>query len=222
MDTAVEPAFNVHKKDGSIMKFIEYRLGLYFYDTCVPESFIRNDVTPHIFLNTVIENKSHFTKRQVGQANAAQALYRKLGHPSEKGFVDLLDNKLLINCPITSEDVKQALMIYGPDVGHLKGTTVEKQGAAVPTVCVFPLTDYIKQNYSQVTLCMDIFHVQGLRFHHSISQNIKFRRVCLLESVTKASLLSICQATIQIYANRGLTIIHIHADGAFACLAQDR
>jgi hypothetical protein len=34
MDTAVEPAFNVHKKDGSIMKFIEYCSGLYFHDTC--------------------------------------------------------------------------------------------------------------------------------------------------------------------------------------------
>jgi hypothetical protein len=92
-------------------------------------------------------------------SDATQALYRKLGFPSEKEFIDLLDNNLLINCPITSEDAKQALIMYGNDLGHLKGATVKKQGAALPTVCVFPLPDNIKQDHLQVTLCMGIFHV---------------------------------------------------------------
>jgi hypothetical protein len=33
MDTSVEPAMNVHRKDRTIMKFIECALGLYYSDT---------------------------------------------------------------------------------------------------------------------------------------------------------------------------------------------
>jgi len=32
MDTSVEPAMHVHRKDGSIMSFHGYHSGLYYYD----------------------------------------------------------------------------------------------------------------------------------------------------------------------------------------------
>jgi len=36
MDTSVEAALYVHRSDGSLMKFIEYGLGLYYHDAAAP------------------------------------------------------------------------------------------------------------------------------------------------------------------------------------------
>jgi len=38
MDTSIEAALCVHPSDGSIMKFVEYGLGLYYHDAPLPSS----------------------------------------------------------------------------------------------------------------------------------------------------------------------------------------
>eukprot|EP00957_Ditylum_brightwellii_P067028 5087982-Ditylum_brightwellii.AAC.1 len=61
------------------------------------------------------------------------------------------------NCPITTQDIKNAKTIFGKDIGALKGKTTRKKPAAI-------VTDYIQvlpaiyQNNHQITLCMDIFY----------------------------------------------------------------
>jgi hypothetical protein len=37
MDSSIEPALTVHRHDGSHMKFVEYKSGLYFFDTATLE-----------------------------------------------------------------------------------------------------------------------------------------------------------------------------------------
>jgi len=64
-----------------------------------------------------------FTKRQVSNAELAQDLYRKIEPPSEDEFEDLLQNNKIHNCPITIDDARRAVAIYGPDIPKLKGTT---------------------------------------------------------------------------------------------------
>jgi hypothetical protein len=51
MDTAVEAAIHVYKKDGTIMSFKEYQNGLYIYDVPDPKSFSKynNEVTAYSF-----------------------------------------------------------------------------------------------------------------------------------------------------------------------------
>jgi hypothetical protein len=77
MDTSVEPAMTVHRKDGSRMKFSEYTSGLYYYDTAAPEP--TNDtsfnVTNYLFLNTVAGNKQAYTRREIQGADRARKLY---------------------------------------------------------------------------------------------------------------------------------------------------
>jgi hypothetical protein len=77
MDTSIEPAMTVHRKDGSCMKFSEYKSGLYYFDTAGPEptndtSF---DVTNYLFLNTVAGNKQAYTRREIQGADRARKLY---------------------------------------------------------------------------------------------------------------------------------------------------
>jgi hypothetical protein len=60
MDSAFEPAMTVHRADGSLMKFQEYKTGLYYYDTlAAPQHPNSNsfDVNDYLFLHTLAGNQ---------------------------------------------------------------------------------------------------------------------------------------------------------------------
>jgi hypothetical protein len=86
MDTAVEPTIHVHRKDGSIMKFHEHSTGLYVFDSASSSNCTSESVSAYTFVSTVAENKRLFTRREIDDADAARALYRKIGRPSESEF----------------------------------------------------------------------------------------------------------------------------------------
>jgi len=69
----------------------------------------------------VSENKKLFHNRKIEGTDKARALYRKIGHPSQKFFEHLLTNNLIWNCPVTVDNAKRAVLIYGSDVATLKG-----------------------------------------------------------------------------------------------------
>jgi len=57
MDTSVEAALCVHSSDGSIMKFIEYRSGLYYHDAAAAVQPNSNEnVIDYSFVSTVANN----------------------------------------------------------------------------------------------------------------------------------------------------------------------
>jgi len=64
-----------------------------------------------------------FTKRQVYNADLARDLYHKIGRPGEDAFENILWTNRIHNCPITVDDARQAVAIYGPDIPKLKGAT---------------------------------------------------------------------------------------------------
>ena len=131
MDTSVEASMNVHRRDGTIMKFREYRSGLYYFDAGASappaEPNDTSTTSDYLFLNTVENNKQAHTRREIERADRARALYKMIGRPSEQEFVDILQKNLIRNCPVTVDDAKRALQIYGPDTATLKGKTVKKK-----------------------------------------------------------------------------------------------
>jgi hypothetical protein len=90
MDTSVEPAMSVHQRDGSIMKFNEYKSNFYYSDTAAPKTpnSTSFDVNAYLFLNTIEQNKQACTRREIEGADRARELYKKIGRPSEKEFTD--------------------------------------------------------------------------------------------------------------------------------------
>ena len=104
-----------------------------------------------------------FTNRQVQQAKLARQIYHALGTPSIQDFKVIVTMNTLNDMPITIEDIKTAELIFGPDIGALKGKTVRKK----PTPVV---SNYIKiprelfSNHHEVTLCIDAMHINGLAF----------------------------------------------------------
>jgi hypothetical protein len=100
MVTSVEASMDVHRRDGSIMKFREYKSGLYYYDTGQPTAPDKHSSSPnnYLFLNTVAENEATYTRREIEGADKARALYKKIGRPSEQEFRKIIQHNLIGNC----------------------------------------------------------------------------------------------------------------------------
>jgi len=161
---------------------------------------------------------TQFNQREIEGADKARALYRKLGYPAQNHFEHMLLNNFIHNCPITSEDAKRALVIYGPSVPALKGKTVRQKSHHVPTLQRVSIPSDIIENNTNVTLCMDILYVNSNPFFHTISRKIQFCTVAPITTRTKASLATEAKAILNLYTTRGFTIPDIHADGEFACI----
>ncbi len=223
MDTSVEAAMHVHRADGTIMKFQEYRTGLYYFDTDAPTLInpTKTNQQDYLFLNTVAGNKGEYTRGEIQGADRARELYRKILRPSQQEYTEILQNNLIRNCPVTSDDAKRALKIYGPDEARLKGNTVKKQNSAIPNYQAVRIPAPIIAKYSNVQLFIDIFWVNGHPYFHTISEWIKFRTVAAINNRSKRTLISETQAVIRLYESRGFTVTRVKGDQEFACLADD-
>jgi hypothetical protein len=104
--------------------------------------------------------------------------------------MQIVEQNLLPNCPITRDDIMAAEKILGPDVGSLKGKTVRRKGAHVEYAAT-TIPDTIMLQYRDVTMGADIMFVNKLPFFVTISRNIKFCTAQLIpdqkhETLTKA------------------------------------
>ena len=179
MDTSIKVAMNVHRQDGTIMKFREYTSGLYYFDASAGNS---NDTshtsTDYLFLNTVEGNKNKYVRIEIEGADRARALYKKIGRPSEEDFTDILVNNRIRNCPVTPDDAERALLIYRSDLATLQGKTVKKQNSAIPNYQASQIPAPIIAQYPNVHLCIDIFWVNRKAYFHTISEWIKKHQHC--------------------------------------------
>ena len=220
MDTNREAAILVHRKDGNIMKFIEYESSLYYYDADNNNS--KNNkhsnamvTNAYLFLNTVKANKLKYTQIEIDGADRARALYRKLGHPSEYFLQHILRNNFVRNCPVTVDDAKRAINIYGPEITTIRGKTTKQQNSAVPNYQPTLIPAPILLQYKNVRLFIDIFWVCGNPYLHSISEWIKFRTISAISDRSEKTLTSETQTIISFYAARGINIVRVEGDHEF-------
>ena len=59
-----------------------------------------------------------------------------LGFLSEWDFENMVRSNMIINCPVTFDDVKNAKLIFGHDITSLKGKSVRPKSDSV-------ITDYV-------------------------------------------------------------------------------
>ena len=154
-DTSLEAAIQVHLGNGEHVKFREFKGGLYLGD--IKEIQQKLNIQHHNFVNLTTENKSNFTNAQVKAAEKARSLYRALGMPSYQKFIKLLEANTIKNCPVTSQDVKTALFIWGPETVVIKGKNTRIGPEHIPDAKLLPLPQTTRDFYSKVTLCVDFF-----------------------------------------------------------------
>ena len=60
-----------------------------------------------------------------------------LGFRSERYFENMVRSNMIVNCPVTFSDVKNAKLVFGPDITSIKGKFVRRKLASV-------VTDYVE------------------------------------------------------------------------------
>jgi hypothetical protein len=116
-DSTKEDAFIIHLPT-KIIKFTRSPNGLYLYK---PNEKVLGPIS---LLNTVAENESHYTARQIIRAKLARKLYNNIGTPSIHDYKAIIRMNAIANCPITADDINIAEQVYGKDIGSLKGKTI--------------------------------------------------------------------------------------------------
>ena len=102
-DSSADGVFTVHKP-GELLHFIMHKDGLHYHDT-------RNrEIT---LVQTVQENEEGYIQRQIQDAKKARELYAKVGYPSARDFHQMISQNLILNCPMTVDDVARDDKIYG-------------------------------------------------------------------------------------------------------------
>jgi hypothetical protein len=203
--------FVVHRESESNpnMEFKMHKSGLHYY---VPRK--EHHLT---FVNTVSENKTGFTKRQIKCAEIAQNLYKALSYPSMKDFKWVIQSNQIKYCPVTIQDIDVATKIWGKNIAALKGKTTPSKRHPVSRDYVKVPNELLKL-HKEVFLTTDIFFVNKIPFFLTLSRKICFTAVNHLTDRTVPQIFNAFKEMYQYYLQRGFHITMVHADGEFAPL----
>jgi hypothetical protein len=172
------------------------------------------------FINTVEENKKFYTDRQLNRAKKARELFHAIGTPNIEDFKKIIRMNSIKNCPVTIDDIVISEKIFGPDIGTLKGKSTRHRPAPVVHEYVDIPNELITAQ-ENITLCIDVMHVNGNPFLTTISRNIMYRTAQFLKSQTTETYKESLNAIIRLYNKGGFRVSTIHADNAFRPLIQD-
>jgi hypothetical protein len=149
--------FVVHQESESKpnMEFKMHKSGLRYYD---PRK--EHHLT---FVNTVSENKTGFTKRQIKCADIARNLYKTLSYLSMKDFKWAIRSNQIKYCPVMIQDIDVATKIWGKNIAALKGKTTRIKTHPVARDYVKVPKELLKL-HKEVFLTTDIFSVNKIHF----------------------------------------------------------
>ena len=85
----------------------------------------------------------------------AREFRQRLEYPGHRKDCKLLETNFLRKCPLTMEDAKRALHIYGPNVENLKGKTVRRRSDAIHDITQVDVPETLKDPCPHVNLSAD-------------------------------------------------------------------
>jgi hypothetical protein len=210
LDTAIENAFRVYADDGSYIKFELNKNNLY----CL---HVDDGSSPHVFLTTVDGQSKLYSDLDVRRATLARDIQNRLVLPSDVDFANSLENGTIPECGINRRDIRIAKAIFGPNGNSLEGKTVQRKSKLARSDEVLDLPNHIVDKYTNVTLGIDVMHVNGNAFLIAISEHIGYIQTIAIATKSEISFLSGIKKMISQYQLRGFKVTHILGDNAFEC-----
>ena len=214
MDSSVDDAFYVHISPKHILRFQRHSPGLYYIDT---RNLIdnKNEVNAYSFFSTVKANKEYFSSRDIEGADRARVLQQLLQWPSTADFKRYINENLLINCDVTSDDVNRAISIYGEQVPILRGKKVRRELGEFKSTPFVHIPPDILKHHPTDEIDVDFFFVNGNPYFHMKTKRIKFRATQTQSGRGKVETSSSLKEVINIIENRGFKITAINGDNEF-------
>ena len=219
IDTNEESCFLVHTGRNKPLRFNEVETGLYLFDK--NEYMNERRASGYSFLTLAEDTEGQFSKEEISRAERAIVLHKNLGYPSYQEFFRLVQKRYIIDCPVTVDDVKLAIHLYGPSNAMRKGKTTCKRSSSIKVQDQVKLPMSIKERHKNVTLGLDFLYVNGIMFLHSIARKFKFRTIEVFYGKRKLKAmdtLASIMKIINIYKSRNLNVIQIDVDMEFKSL----
>ena len=207
MDTEADNAMLLHRDDGLTMKFIPNGKGLYHHN------LITEDGGMWTFITTVADKADKYTHRAIQRARAARRFQNIIMRPGARQLMDVAVTHLK-GCPLTKVDVQAAEDIYGPNLGALKGKTVDRPNPHVPSGVDHVPTSIMDVHHA-VTLAIDIMFINKVAFLVTTSRNLKFGTVEALSNRQITTIIAKVKSVCQIYHHRGFRVTMILGDPEF-------
>ena len=141
--------------------------------------------------------------------------------PGYNRFVKLVQHNYFRDSPVTTDDIKRAIFIYGKETALQQGKTVRQRSIPITVTHPVPLPRTIKDFHSAVPISIDIMLIQSIPMLTSISgTSYQFRTVepIFKTRPSKSDLLQCVKNVLQTYANRGIKVTQINGDNEFECL----
>lgn len=214
-DSQAGDYFTIIRDDGTERIFRPTKKGLYVSRIAAPRAKVKKSQVA--LVNTVDGNKREFTRREVKKATEARKLMSIIGRPSESHMLKIIGDRHLHNCDIREQDVRNALAIFGPDLGSLKGKTTRRREPHV-MLETQPIPQAVMQRHRQVVVAFDVMYVNEIAFAVSISRAIKFGTAEAIANRKAETLLTSLRHIQATYAKRGFRVVTVAGDNEFATL----
>jgi hypothetical protein len=115
--------------------------------------------TLDILVETVAENMTRLTSREVAQAAKARQIMTDMGHCSSADALEMFMHRPPLNCDLTATDVRNASAVWGATTtASLKGKTRKMKSAQAGVVLVPRVTQ--EAQWMEV----DIFFIKKIPF----------------------------------------------------------
>lgn len=170
-------------------------------------------------VTTVKENPESYTSREIKRATQARRLMAIIGRPSDHRMRQILSKKKLLNFEVAEDDVRNALNIYGPDLGSLKGKTTRRSEPHVK-LKTRPIPPEIMKCHREVVACFDVMFVNSIALAVSISRMLKFGTAEALKNRKTETLMKSINRIQASYVRRGFLVKQVAVDNEFATLEE--
>ena len=128
-----------------------------------------------LLLNTVSENREGFTRREYEGVREVQRVMHLLGFLLERQFENMVCSNMIVNCLVTFSDVKNAKLIFGPDITSLKGKSGRRKPASVVTDYV-DIPREILESHKELEVSTDVMLINKLLFLVNFSRRLVLTR----------------------------------------------
>ena len=129
----------------------------------------------------------------------------------------------IANYPVTLDDAKRALHIFGPVISHVKGVTTRRPAPPIKMQYQIPMPDDIMRLHPSVYIFGDFVFVQSVCIQTTISEPYEFETIedMSAKKASKKDILKTTKNATRIYTSRGLEVRQFNGDNNFACITRD-